>query len=318
MQAFFNEKKETEALIAEIGHGTRELENLYERASLTVSSSENDAISEELEAICSKTQRTASRAKKALTGMKAATDQLKADKAGQPAEIRIRESAHSLLLRRMLKEMREHQKLKQRFQKKTKENFHRLVKVVDPDITDDEVDRRLEAGGSSAMREIMMGGAVHADAEAALNDVQSRAKDVEMLERSVHQMFQLFQDLAALVEEQGEVLDNIEANVDSAKAFTEKGNKELIRAHIAAKKARKRRCCLMIIVVVVLAVILIPVSTLSESLPRRTLGCAASPLTRAASVMCFQLDHKGCVHLCSASLTPPPSAGAARPSNAAG
>ena len=50
----------------------------------------------------------------------------------------------------------------------------------------------------------------------AYTDAQSRARDVEMLVRSLNEVSALFQDLAVLVQHQSEMLDSIEENVETA------------------------------------------------------------------------------------------------------
>ena len=54
------------------------------------------------------------------------------------------------------------------------------------------------------------------EAQQAFSDAQSRARDVEMLVRSLNEVAALFQDLAVLVQHQSEMLDSIEENVETA------------------------------------------------------------------------------------------------------
>mgnify|MGYP001983515750 CR=1 FL=1 len=42
------------------------------------------------------------------------------------------------------------------------------------------------------------------------------SQDVERLQRSIQELYQMFQDLATLVSRQGEVLNSIETNVNTA------------------------------------------------------------------------------------------------------
>lgn len=49
----------------------------------------------------------------------------------------------------------------------------------------------------------------------------------------------MFVDLALMVNQQGEMLDNIEISINDSKSYVEQGEKELIKAkdlHMAAKK----------------------------------------------------------------------------------
>jgi t-SNARE complex subunit (syntaxin) len=78
-----------------------------------------------------------------------------------------------------------------------------------------------------------------AEAQQLLRDIQSRHEDIVKLEESLRELRQLFLDMQALVESQGETLDQIEAAVDSAVDFTAKGLDEMKKAVKYQKSARK-------------------------------------------------------------------------------
>ncbi|EPY23814.1 syntaxin 1B/2/3 [Strigomonas culicis] len=75
--------------------------------------------------------------------------------------------------------------------------------------------------------------------------------DIYRIEQSMRTLNQLFNDLAFLVHEQGEVLDCILHNVNTATNYVEKGRKELKKGRKYQKKSRKTMVCLIICVVVV-------------------------------------------------------------------
>ena len=86
-----------------------------------------------------------------------------------------------------------------------------------------------------------------AEAQQLLRDIQSRHEDIIKLEESLKELRQLFLDMQALVEAQGEVLNEIENSVDSAVDFTTKGLDEMKKAVKYQKSARKVRVfCLFI------------------------------------------------------------------------
>ena len=80
-----------------------------------------------------------------------------------------------------------------------------------------------------------------AEAQQLLRDIQSRHEDIIKLEESLKELRQLFLDMQALVEAQGEVLNEIENSVDSAVDFTTKGLDEMKKAVKYQKSARKVR-----------------------------------------------------------------------------
>jgi t-SNARE complex subunit (syntaxin) len=72
-------------------------------------------------------------------------------------------------------------------------------------------------------------------------------------------MHRLFLDLAILVQQQGEVIDNIEKNIEEAKYSVAKAEVDLVKAKEYQQAARKKKCCILIIVIGILAAILVPV-----------------------------------------------------------
>lgn len=69
----------------------------------------------------------------------------------------------------------------------------------------------------------------------------------------------MFLDLAILVQQQGEMIDNIEMNIKDAKDYVQKGEININKAHEYQKSARKKKCCILLIAIAVLIVILAPI-----------------------------------------------------------
>jgi syntaxin 1B/2/3 len=71
-------------------------------------------------------------------------------------------------------------------------------------------------------------------------------------------MHQLFIDLAALVQLQGEIIDNISANIATAKDCVLKAEVDIIQAKKNMQSARKKKCCILIIVLIIVVAIVAP------------------------------------------------------------
>lgn len=82
-----------------------------------------------------------------------------------------------------------------------------------------------------------------------------REEQMARIERDMLDVNQVFNDLSALVYEQGEQIDSIENNVDHAYSEVERGNEQLSRAVIYKRKARKKCICLVLILLIVFLVI---------------------------------------------------------------
>lgn len=89
--------------------------------------------------------------------------------------------------------------------------------------------------------------------------IRERNREIREIETAVVEVGQIFQDLAAMVNEQGVMVDNIEANISSSVAATDEGVRELESAEEYQIKARKKCIIITIILVVVAAVVVLAV-----------------------------------------------------------
>ena len=73
-------------------------------------------------------------------------------------------------------------------------------------------------------------GHAHSKMKNAVSDIQAKYDAIKRLEQSVEELFELFQELAQLVQAQGEIIDNIEANLVETENYVEKAEKNLENA----------------------------------------------------------------------------------------
>lgn len=79
----------------------------------------------------------------------------------------------------------------------------------------------------------------HSSMQNSLNDMEERHKDLLNLERNVKEIHKMFIDLALLVSLQGEMIDNIEANVKTAKESVVFAEEHLVISKNNLSSARK-------------------------------------------------------------------------------
>ena len=90
-------------------------------------------------------------------------------------------------------------------------------------------------------------------------EIQERHDAVRELERKLMELHQIFLDMSVLVEAQGEMLDNIEAQVGKSVEYVQKGNVALVSARAYQKSSRKYMCCSLICLLIIASAILLPV-----------------------------------------------------------
>ncbi|KAA0183286.1 hypothetical protein HAZT_HAZT005692 [Hyalella azteca] len=68
--------------------------------------------------------------------------------------------------------------------------------------------------------------------EEELRAIKERESQIRQLEADIGDVNQIFKDLATMVHEQGEVIDSIEANVETAQVNVSQGNVQLASARL--------------------------------------------------------------------------------------
>jgi t-SNARE complex subunit (syntaxin) len=86
--------------------------------------------------------------------------------------------------------------------------------------------------------------------------IRQRETGINTIQRDVNRIHDLFQDVALHVSDQGQVLDNIEANVASAADRTRNANDQLISANRRRGTTRQNLLCLLLISILILILIL--------------------------------------------------------------
>uniref|UniRef100_A0A8D0GPN1 Syntaxin-7 n=1 Tax=Sphenodon punctatus TaxID=8508 RepID=A0A8D0GPN1_SPHPU len=85
--------------------------------------------------------------------------------------------------------------------------------------------------------------------------IEERESAIRQLEADIMDINEIFKDLGMMIHEQGDVIDSIEANVESTEVHVQQANQQLSRASDYQHKSRKK-ICILIFVLVTGAVIL--------------------------------------------------------------
>ncbi|KAM7216864.1 syntaxin pep12 [Rhypophila decipiens] len=86
-----------------------------------------------------------------------------------------------------------------------------------------------------------------------------REEEIRNIEQGVGDLNVLFQQVAQIVTEQGEVLDTIANNVENVRDDTRGADRELRSAARYQKNARSKACCLLLILAVIFTIVLLAV-----------------------------------------------------------
>ena len=143
---------------------------------------------------------------------------------------------------------------------KTRSRFQRKVDIVskddDPNIDMNNVDFQTHSVFTDDIIIQMQ------TAKIDLLEIEEREKELHKLESQIHEVNKLFKEMNVLVGEQGDMLNNIEKNVEDAVNHVTETKKQLRQAKEYKTKTRKKKIICGVILGVVIVTILVVIIVL--------------------------------------------------------
>jgi len=175
----------------------------------------------------------------------------------------MRTNLYQTNVRRFHQIWNEYNGTSQDFKRNLRERTIRQLKIVDNKISDDDARRIVDSGRADG---VIKQALISENLGDVIKDIEERHADILKLEKQVAEVFQLFQDLATLVDVQQESLDIIADRIEKAKVYAEKAEIELKSAEVYTRKSKRRKCIILICMLAILLFTLVPL--LSELLPK--------------------------------------------------
>ncbi|PAV17162.1 syntaxin [Pyrrhoderma noxium] len=145
------------------------------------------------------------------------------------------------------------------YRDKTKDRIARQYMIVNPNATQEEVDAVVSSDeGMQIFAQATLNGR-YAEGQKVYSAVKDRHDEIKRIEKTLVELAQLFTDISLLVEQQGDIIDNIEEKTGLAELDIEAGKISTEKAVVSARGYRRKRwICLgiTIAVIIVIAIIL--------------------------------------------------------------
>ncbi|XP_077163847.1 syntaxin-2 isoform X1 [Paroedura picta] len=250
MEDFFQQVEEVRKHITKISDIVEEVKKKH---SLILSATNlKDKTKDELEELNKEIRKTANIVRAKLKAMEQGLARNESANRTS-ADIRIRKTQHSVLTRKFVEVMTAYNGTQTLFRERTKDQIRRQLEITGKSTTDEELEDMLESGNLSIFTsDIILDTKVTRE---ALDEIESRHKDIIKLESSIQELHEMFMDMAMLVEVQGEMVNSIEKNVMNAVDYVEHAKEETKKAVKYQSKARRKKWIILIAVLVLLAVI---------------------------------------------------------------
>ncbi|XP_076939955.1 syntaxin-125-like [Bidens hawaiensis] len=173
---------------------------------------------------------------------------------------RTRTSVVSGLGKKLKSMMDDFQSLRKRMNEEYKETVARRYFTITGEKPDDDVIENLIANGEG---EDFMQKAIQEQGRGQIMDtiseIQERHDSVKEIEKNLLELHQIFLDMAALVEAQGQQLNDIETHVGHASSFVHRGTEELVEARELQKNSRKFTVIAIFLVLILIIIVLYPI-----------------------------------------------------------
>ncbi|KAK7319613.1 hypothetical protein RJT34_04336 [Clitoria ternatea] len=175
---------------------------------------------------------------------------------------RTRTSVVSGLGKKLKDMMDDFQGLRARMQMEYKETVERRYFTITGEKPDeDTIDNLISSGESESFLQRAIQEQGRGQIMDTISEIQERHDSVKEIEKNLIELHQVFLDMAALVESQGQQLNNIESHVAYASSFVRRGTEQLHEAKEQQKESRKWTCYAIILGIVLVIVLLFPLFT---------------------------------------------------------
>lgn len=205
-----------------------------------------------VDTVMTQSNKLATAVKQQLDAIKAANAK-SADQKGAKHQMRV--NLYNTYIRRFHAVMTEYNTVGNSFKSDLQKRTRREIKMVDPTLDDAKVDQIVASGQA---QDVIKQALISENLQDVVRSIEERHLDILRLEQQVLEIYELFKDLATLVDLQQESLDVIEQHIMKTQAYTEKAEQDLHDAEDYQKKARSRQCCCIMVLMIILVVILAP------------------------------------------------------------
>jgi t-SNARE complex subunit (syntaxin) len=209
---------------------------------------EHQDIMKQLDSIMDESQNAAAQIKQTLGEVKTDNDRY-AKQYPNSSILQMRVNLYQIHLARFRTQMNTFNQAAHEFKTSLQDRIRRHVRIADPKLPAEEVEKIVDSG---QLQNVLGHAIISAELDDVVREIEERHKGILKLERQVREIFELFKDLAYLIDQQQESLDIIEDRVKSAKNYAIDGYGDFVKAEKSAESARKRQCCILVLVLVLL------------------------------------------------------------------
>ena len=176
-----------------------------------------------------------------------------------PQERRISKNLHGSTVKNFQDTMIQFQSLEAELKSINERMIIRSAEIATGKQFTDEEKKEIVMNPEMAQKMIQdkLSGQAHSKLQNAVRDLEERHAEIKKLETSIMEVHKLIEELAGLVQLQGEMIDDICENIAVSKTNVTDAEENIIKAKENMISARKKKCIILMVVAVILAIIMI-------------------------------------------------------------
>ncbi|PLW26997.1 hypothetical protein PCASD_25122 [Puccinia coronata f. sp. avenae] len=263
MSSFMDEVSSLNEGIRVVNENIDRVKEFHNRLLSELDDHQHQSISSQLAALTSETSRLTRNLKNRIRSLQSSISNNLGNNNG---DANVRATQVGALKKRFMDAIMKYQSVEQESRQKYKARMERQYRIVKPDASPEEIRQAVDSDdGGQIFSQALMTSNRYGDARAAFNEVKERHEDVKRIEKTITELMEMFNDLATMVEEQDQLIQNVEANAAEVQRDVEQAGQHITKARDSAASARRKRwICfwvMVLIVIVVAAIIAIVIVT---------------------------------------------------------
>lgn len=202
--------------------------------------------------------------KRELGATKALIDELHAmqcefGRATSPTEMTICSNILKNASSRFKSALQDYMKANETYKEEMKQKMRRQLKITYPGAKEEEISGLMSDNNAArqAITQKLAGTAPSRSLAVVCNDLQTRYKDLQMLEQAVVELYELFRYLETLATQNQDQLDNIEMTVNLTNCYTEQAQDEIRELKIQRSKYHTKKFLLLVLAIILIVIIIV-------------------------------------------------------------
>jgi len=206
MKLLFSQIESINNDIAQIRRKLLTLEEKYSKTYVFLDLEQNTKLTQELEQIVTDINNSARETRTKI-------ESLKDGDIGATAEEKMQANMKSAVIKKFVDVMKDFQLLQQKFKENSRQKITKQYKILCPNATQEEINTAIESGDTNLFQQLVIQKTRVENAKIYLEFIEAKSASIKRLEQSITELYQLFMDMAVLVEHQSHIIDEIDHNV---------------------------------------------------------------------------------------------------------